>query len=143
MIGNEYIFLDTNILIYAHSRNDEQKFKIAEFLLGEKLKGSKIFVSVQIVNEFYSVMSKYKMPHSKIKKCVKDLSIYANIKSISFDTVKLTFYIKEKYHYSWWDSVVLASALENGCKIIYSEDMQHGQIIENTLEVLNPFVIFI
>ncbi|MDR0515687.1 MAG: PIN domain-containing protein [Fibromonadaceae bacterium] len=140
MIDIDCVFLDTNILIYAHSRDDEQKFKITEFLLDEKLKDSRIFVSVQIVNEFYSVMSKYKMPHSRIKECVKDLSLYANIKSISFDTVKSAFYIKKKYHYSWWDSLVLASALENDCKIIYSEDMQHGQVIENTLEIVNPFI---
>jgi len=139
MIDIDHIFLDTNILVYAHSKDDEQKFKIVEFLLGEKLRNSRIFVSVQVVNEFYSVMSKYKMSHSRIKECIKDLSIYANIKSISFDTVKLAFYIKEKYHYSWWDSLVLASALEHDCKIIYSEDMQHEQVIENTLEIVNPF----
>jgi predicted nucleic acid-binding protein len=52
----------------------------------------------------------------------------------------LSFYIKEKYSYSWWDSLVLASALENSCKIIYTEDMQNGQIIENTLKIVNPFV---
>ena len=79
------------------------------------------------------------MLHSRIKECITDLSIYANIKSISFDTVKSAFYIKERYNYSWWDSLVLASALENDCKIIYSEDMRHGQVIENTLEILNPF----
>jgi len=48
--------------------------------------------------------------------------------------------IKEKYHYSWWDSLILTSALENNCKIVYSEDMQHGQIIENTLKIVNPFL---
>jgi predicted nucleic acid-binding protein len=48
--------------------------------------------------------------------------------------------LKEKYHYSWWDSLVLASALENGCQIVYSEDMQHEQVIEDSLKIINPFL---
>jgi len=59
---------------------------------------------------------------------------------MSFNTVKRAFYIKEKYLYSWWDSLILASALENNCEMVYSEDMQHNQIIENTLKIVNPFL---
>jgi len=47
--------------------------------------------------------------------------------------------MKEKYGYSWWDSLVLSAALGNGCSILYSEDLQHKQIIENSLEIVNPF----
>jgi len=46
----------------------------------------------------------------------------------------------DKYQYSFWDSLMLASALENGCSVIYSEDMQHEQIIGKKLKIINPFV---
>jgi len=46
---------------------------------------------------------------------------------------------REKYKYSYWDSLILASALENSCSILYSEDMQHGQVIEDSLKIINPF----
>ena len=46
---------------------------------------------------------------------------------------------KEKYAYSYWDSLILASALENNCPIIYTEDMQSGQIIEDSLKIINPY----
>jgi len=58
---------------------------------------------------------------------------------LELETIKLCVSIKEKYSYSWWDSLVLASALENDCAILYSEDLQPNQVIENQLKILNPF----
>ena len=56
-------------------------------------------------------------------------------------TISQCLKVKEKYNYSWWDSLVIASALANSCKIIYSEDMQHLQKIENSLTLINPFTV--
>jgi predicted nucleic acid-binding protein len=64
-----------------------------------------------------------------------------NIQPICFDTVKKCLSLKKKYFYSYWDSLILASSLESGCTVVYSEDMQHGQVIEQTLTIMNPFFI--
>jgi predicted nucleic acid-binding protein len=48
--------------------------------------------------------------------------------------------IKEKYGFSYFDCLVIASALEMKCKFLYTEDLQDNQIIENTLIVKNPFL---
>ena len=133
-------FIDTNILVYAHLNNEPEKYNKAKFLFEKTLKDKKVVISTQIVNEFYAVMSKYKYSHNDIVQYITEFSLKANIISISFDTSKKAFYIKEKYKYSWWDSLVLASALESDCKIVYSADMQHEQVIENTLKIVNPFV---
>lgn len=53
--------------------------------------------------------------------------------------IKLAMNIKKRYKFSYWDSLIIASALENNCAILYSEDMQHGQIIEDRLTIVNPF----
>jgi predicted nucleic acid-binding protein len=42
---------------------------------------------------------------------------------------------------SYWDSLIISSALESGCKILYTEDMHHNQIIEGKLKIINPFKI--
>ena len=139
MIDSNKNFIDTNIFLYAHLDNEFEKHNKAKFLFENTLIGQKVIISVQIVNEFYSAMSKYKYSHDEIVKFVSEISAKTNIQNISFDTSNKAFYIKDKYQYSWWDSLVLASALESGCEIIYSEDMQHGQIIENTLKIANPF----
>ena len=45
----------------------------------------------------------------------------------------------ERFQFSHWDSLIVATALEAGCDTLYSEDMQHGQLIDNRLTVINPF----
>ena len=140
MTDSNRSFVDTNIFVYAHLDNDTEKHSKAKFLFESVLIGKKVIISAQVVNEFYSAMSKYKYSHNEIVEFVSEISAKANIQSISFSTSKKAFYIRDKYQYSWWDSLVLASALENDCKIVYSEDMQNGQIIENTLKIVNPFL---
>ncbi len=48
-------------------------------------------------------------------------------------------YLRNRYSFSYWDSLIVAAALNGNCSTIYTEDMQHGQIIENTLTIINPF----
>jgi predicted nucleic acid-binding protein len=55
-------------------------------------------------------------------------------------TIKQALYIKDYYRYSYYDSLIITSSLESGCSIVYSEDLQHGQIIENSLRIVNPFI---
>ena len=60
--------------------------------------------------------------------------------SINKSTVELCWEMRNRYHYSYYDSLILASAVESRCTIIYSEDMQHGQVIEKELKIVNPFL---
>jgi predicted nucleic acid-binding protein len=48
--------------------------------------------------------------------------------------------ISAEFKFSYWDSLMVSSALAANCKVFYTEDLQHGQLIENRLEVINPFV---
>jgi len=60
----EKVFVDSNIFIYAYTSDDEQKHSIARDLLQDNVLNNEIILSVQILNEFYSVMAKYKYPHN-------------------------------------------------------------------------------
>ena len=135
----EKVFIDANVFVYAYTSDNEQKHSIACNLLRNNVLKNEIILSVQIPSEFYSAMSKYKYSHNEIKTCLNEIIEQVKVMPLELETIKLCIFIKEKYHYSWWDSLVLASALENDCKIVYSEDMQHEQIIENTLKIVNPF----
>jgi len=52
---------------------------------------------------------------------------------------ELSNQIRHKYNLSYWDSLIVASALENDCSILYTEDLQHEQVIEGKLKIINPF----
>jgi predicted nucleic acid-binding protein len=57
----------------------------------------------------------------------------------TIDTVRKANVLKNKYGYSFYDSLILAAALECGCNTLYSEDMHDGQVIESSLKIINPF----
>jgi predicted nucleic acid-binding protein len=128
------VFVDTNVFVYAYSDDD-----ILKHLLQNELAEDFVIVSTQILNEFYSVMSKSKLSHQEIANYVKEIAKQTYVKSVTIESVELCLRIKEKYHFSWWDSLVLTSALENECSVLYSEDLQHKQIIESSLKIINPF----
>lgn len=135
----EKVFIDSNIFIYAYTGDDEQKHSVARNVLCNNVLNNEIVLSVQILNEFYSVMARYKYPHNEIKSCLNEIVEQVKVMPLELETIKRCIFIKEKYSYSWWDSLVLASALENDCTVLYSEDLQCNQIIENQLKIVNPF----
>lgn len=69
-----------------------------------------------------------------------DLHKFCEIVPIGKSTTELTTYLFKKYDYQIFDSIILASALETACETLYSEDLQHKQVVENQLTIINPFV---
>jgi predicted nucleic acid-binding protein len=62
------------------------------------------------------------------------------ISPVTFETIKNSWDLRNKYNYSYWDSLILSSALENDCAIMYSEDMHNFHNVENSLKITNPFI---
>ena len=128
-------FLDTNVLIYAVAKNDPRVSQ-AEALLAV---GG--VVSIQSLNEFVSVARrKLGMSWKEVKEFLDLICILCpNPVPVSLDTHKGALAIAEKYGYSIYDALVASAALEAGCKTLYSEDLQDGQVINRQLTIRNPF----
>ena len=128
-------FFDTNVLIYAVAKNDIRASK------AEALLASGGIVSVQSLNEFVSVARrKLDMSWEEVKEFLDVIRTFCpKPVPISLDTHKAAVAIAEKYGYGIYDALIVAAALEAGCKTLYSEDLQHGQIINRQLTVRNPF----
>jgi predicted nucleic acid-binding protein len=138
---NDNVFIDTNVLAYAYIKDDQQKSDISRKLLDTNLSGKHIIISTQVLSEFYSTMTKYKCQHDKIAQDIAEIIQNANVFSVDVSTIERCLSLKGKYGFSWWDSLILASALENDCDLLYSEDMQDGQVIEGKLVIKNPFLV--
>jgi predicted nucleic acid-binding protein len=128
-------FFDTNVLIYAVAKNDPRARK------AEALLASGGIISVQSLNEFVSVARrKLGMSWKEVKEFLDIICILCpKPVPISIDTHRVALAIAEKYGYSIYDALVAAAALEAGCKTLYSEDLQDGQIINRQLTIRNPF----
>lgn len=129
-------FIDTNIWVYAHLNSENNKSAIALNLL-ENL--PVLISSTQVLNEYYSVMLKKKVVDNLIQDNIDVIIDISTITIIQITTLRLAHKIKLKYGFSYWDSLIVASALEANCTVLYSEDMQHKQRIENSLTIINPF----
>jgi predicted nucleic acid-binding protein len=128
--------LDTNILIYNHLLDDVGKRSIAHELLTHNP-----VVSTQAVSEYLNVMKRL-LPISKaeiLKLCAEWMQ-ECKIKSVDGNTVRLAERLVSKYDFQIFDAIIIASALEAGCRTLYTEDLQHNMVIERTLTVVYPFL---
>ena len=133
------VFVDTNILVYAadSTGQDARKKQIArEIILLPHL-----HLSVQVLNEFISVArspKKLNLSRDEESKWLREwfeLKIGASTATTFQKAIELHLLLQ----LSHWDALIVASALETSCEILYTEDLQHGQIIEG-LQVINPFL---
>ena len=134
-------FVDTNIFLYAALEDDFQQGKRTGAV--NLLKGFSdkiVYINTQVLNEFYSVMLRHGASDEAIRDRLNVIIGETKVSVIRISTVKRCWDMRLKYRYNYWDCLILASALENDCGILYTEDLQHGQIIEKSLKIFNPFV---
>lgn len=136
MTEHNHCFVDTNILLYSIGQ-DEHKQIIAEKLI----RNPNIVISTQVLNEFCNVVFKKKLMSSdELLSSIQFYQKYLTIADISSDLVIQALNIKQRYQYSYWDSLIIATALKSGVSILYSEDMAHSQTIDGKLTIINPFI---
>ncbi len=142
------IFLDTNIFIYALTEPKEKNKKadlpkriVALKLLTKLFNENNIVVSVQVLNELhFNMIGKFKLDDELVTQTIEEnVFAVASVENLTVQIYAKAFQIRQKYNVSYWDSLVVASALESGCTTLYSEDMHDNLVIENSLTVINPF----
>ena len=128
-------FFDTSVLLYLLSK-DAAKADRVEALLAER--GT---ISVQVLNEFAAVATrKLKMPLPEVKEILDTVRAVCDVKPVTIETHDRALAIVERYGFYLYDSLLIAAALLAGSKRLYCEDLQHGQLIERQLRIVNPFV---
>ena len=126
-------FFDTNVLLYAVRPEDPRAERARRLLADGGL------ISVQALNEFTNVARrKLGQPWGEIKEKLGAVRALCEVKPLTVATHERALALAERYGYQIYDALQLASALENGCSILYAEDLQHGQQIEG-LTIRNPF----
>ncbi len=132
---SDSIFLDTNIFIYAYSDTELQKQTIARQLILNNVS----FISTQVLQEFSNTLSrKFRKSWPEIMDAVKEISLSNLVHVNSEATIQYAIKIADNYKFSFYDSLIIAAALECKCSKLYSEDMSHGQVIEQKVTIINP-----
>lgn len=126
-------FLDTNVLVYAQSADPKGETARQAILAGGT-------ISVQVINEFTAVLHrKFHLEWHEITDAVADLRAALDpVRPIGIDTWTAAVALARQHRFGFYDSLILASALEAGCDTLLTEDLQAGRRIEG-LTIVNPF----
>jgi predicted nucleic acid-binding protein len=135
---SDKVFIDTNIWLYAlieSEENLEKHHKAKQCIANTE----NIIISTQVVNEVcVNLLRKGKKDMSYIQKFIPDFTTaYQTLAQITEDLITAST-IRADYHVSYWDSLMIASALRVDCQVLYSEDMQDGLYVYKRLHIKNP-----
>ena len=133
-------FVDTNILIYAHDSSAGVKHDKAKALLNELWRSGDGYLSIQVLQEFYvNVTRKLAIPLSPelAIEIITDLSAWRVHSPKASDLVD-AIGLQTRRQISFWDAMILTSARQLGCQMVWSEDLNAGHNYEG-IEVRNPF----
>ncbi|MHC4215202.1 MAG: PIN domain-containing protein [Planctomycetota bacterium] len=134
-------FIDTNIFVYAFDKTNLDKQKIANDLIKKAVSEHVGCISFQVIQEFINVSTKrFEVPLS-IEDCRKYIDSVLFPLCAIFTSLELyhrSLDIMERWRFSFYDSLIIAAALQAKCSIMYSEDLQHSQKIES-ITICNPF----
>ncbi len=139
---NAKYFLDTNVLVYSFDQDNPRKRDLAIGLIAEALEKNRGVISTQVIQEFLNAaLRKFSRPLSH-PDAQRYLTVVLEPLCAVFASVELfhrAIEISDRWKYRFYDALIIASALEAGCTILYSEDLPDGQKI-GPLRILNPFV---
>jgi predicted nucleic acid-binding protein len=130
------IALDTNVLIYLHDNSSSNKRAIAKDLLADNP-----FIPSQVISEYLNTTRRL-LQLSKDVLLVQTSNLLAGCTIIPVlpNTLLFAAALVKKYNFQLFDAVIVAASKESNCAVLYSEDMQHGLIVEKSLTIINPFL---
>lgn len=128
-------FLDTNILIYCYTSTEPQK----QIKALEVTNIPAIIISTQVLKEWVNVLhKKFRLPWPSIQQAYLEVKQNFSIHTNTTATIERACFLAHRYQYSFYDSLIVAAAMESGCKHLYTEDLHDGQVIDG-LKIVNPF----
>ncbi|MBX9253369.1 PIN domain-containing protein [Desmonostoc muscorum CCALA 125] len=136
-------FIDTNVWLYRLF--DDQKIEIAERERKRNIaititEAEGIIISTQVVNEVSSnLLKKAAFNEEQVKTVIQSLYRRCTVVEFNLTIFEAASNLRSRYNFSFWHSLIIACALAGGASILYSEDMQDGLLVDNQLEIVNPF----
>lgn len=134
---SDSVFLDTNLLIYYVSDDLPKKKRVHDLLNT----ASSVTISSQVINEFIAVTIRKKIhPRADAIRFASEFMDLFTVIPVDEKVIRSSFDLMLKHGYSSWDSLIVAAALQSRVKILYSEDLHHGLVIDDRLTIINPFM---
>lgn len=136
--GNAPSFVDSNVWLYAFIEGQDALKERRANELTQTI--SNIVVSVQVINEVASnLLKKARFTEQEIRELVDSFYQLYTVTPLTQEVLHDASSLRERYNFSYWDGLIVASARVSKADIIYSEDMHDGLVIGGSLTIVNPF----
>jgi predicted nucleic acid-binding protein len=132
-------FLDSNILVYTDDAGSPAKQKAAIALVGESMRTKSGVVSLQVLQEYFATVTRKLCVDAGTARAKVELFGGFTLHSTDIDDVLAAIDLHRLHQLSFWDALIIRSALKARCATIYSEDLQHGRRFDG-VEIVNPFI---
>jgi predicted nucleic acid-binding protein len=133
-------FVDTNILVYLHDSKEPEKQARATRIMEHLWRSGSGRLSFQVLFEFYAVVTRKLRPGLAPATARQEIQELLDWEPLAPSPALLdrAWQLEDRYGFSWWDSLIVAAAIAQGCTTLLSEDLQHSLVIDD-LRVINPF----
>jgi predicted nucleic acid-binding protein len=132
-------FIDTNILVYAEDgSNSVKKLKATELILEHRRQKTGV-VSQQILQEFFVTVRKKLKLDAEIARYKVEFHAKFIVAEPTVNDILAAIDMHRLHGFSYWDALVLRMAKQTGCRVVLTEDLQHGRMIDG-IEIVNPFL---
>jgi predicted nucleic acid-binding protein len=131
-------FLDSNVLVYTDDASSPAKQRTALDLIARCRRRGEGVVSLQVLQEYFAISTRKLGVDAAVARRKVELFSQLSMVATDVDDVLGAIDLHRLHRFSFWDALVIRSALQAGCARLYSEDLQHGRHIDG-LEIVNPF----
>jgi predicted nucleic acid-binding protein len=133
---NKLFAADSNVLVYLHNNSSPSKRSIAKNILSDNP-----MIPAQVISEYLNI-TKRLLDLSKERLLIQTAELLKDCEIIPIlpSTLFLAAPLVKKYQFQLFDAIIIAAALEVGCQTLYSEDMHHGLLVNDTLTIITPFI---
>jgi predicted nucleic acid-binding protein len=139
-MNDERCFVDTNILIYAHTPTEGRKYDIAKALIDDLWLSKRGVLSTQVFQEFCVVLTRKMRPRRSVTETVERARNFLSWRTIagSAELAISALEFSSSHNLSYWDALIIGAAQSAKCPILYTEDLNNGQQF-GSVRVVNPF----
>lgn len=134
-------FFDTNVLVYLYDDDEPEKKARAQEIVEAEFDAGRVVLSTQVLQEFYTAVTRKlssPLPSEVAEERVRDFSILPLVR-VDVPMILAAIVRSRDLGFSFWDALIVEAALVGGAGTLFTEDLQHGQVIEG-LRIENPFL---
>ena len=134
------VFVDTNVFVYLHDDSEPQKKTRADEWISLLVRDRSGRVSFQVLQELYSTLTskrRLKVDVAEARLIVRELAVWQPV-AADLAMLERAWVLQDRFPLSWWDALIIAAAQTCECKVLLTEDLQHGQEF-GAVQVVNPF----